>query len=156
MLDSKQIIWPRYIGWARITLAVLAPIVARMALPGGVSLLYYSIMALYAGYAIVVALRDRSQTGLLGLLALFGDTVFFLIMASFGADRFLWFATGYYLFLLTEALVFYSTVQVVVIVAVSSLFCLVVPNGADVLVRPVLVASSSRRQAIRSTSSFVL
>ena len=97
-------------------------------------------MVLYVAYAVVVALRSKSQTGLLGLLALFGDTVFFLIMASYGAEQMLWLASGFFLFLLTEALAFYSTVEVVVIVAVCTLFCVVLPYGARILERTVVVA----------------
>ncbi len=46
--------------------------------------MFYGVMGLYLVYALVVALRGRNYTGMLGLLALFGDTVFFLIMASYG------------------------------------------------------------------------
>src|ERR1019366_4044874 len=49
-------------------------------------------MVLYLVYTVVVALRGRSRSGILGLLALFGDTFFFLIVASYGADRMLWLA----------------------------------------------------------------
>jgi signal transduction histidine kinase len=75
-------------------------------------------------------LRGRNQSGVIGLLALFGDTVFFLILASYGADRMVWFASAFYLFLLTEALVFYSTVEVGVVVAVCIIFCAVLPRNA--------------------------
>ena len=105
--------------------------------------MFYGVMALYLAYAVVVALRGSSYTGMLGLLALFGDTVFFLIMASYGADRMLWLASVFYLFLLGEALAFYSTVEVVVIVAVCALFCAVLPYGALVLERTVVVAGVS-------------
>jgi signal transduction histidine kinase len=135
-----EFVWPRYIGWARVLLAAIAPLMAGLLLPGIASPLFYGVLALYAAYALVVALRDKSHTGMLGLLALFGDTVFFLIMASYGAERMLWLASGFYLFLLTEALAFYSTVEVIVIVAVCSLFCVVLPYGALVLERTVVVA----------------
>src|ERR1035438_844257 len=95
--------------------------------------MFYGVMALYLVYALVVALRGRSHTGMLGLLALFGDTVFFLIVASYGADRMLWVASAFFLFLLGEALAFYSTVEVVVIVAVCAVFCAVLPYGAPAL-----------------------
>ena len=32
---------------------------------------------------------------MMGLLALFGDTVFFLILASYGADHMLWLASRF-------------------------------------------------------------
>src|SRR5665811_2142183 len=84
--------------------------------------------------------RGRSHTGMVGLLALFGDTVFFLIMGSYGADRMLCLASTFYLFLLGEALAFYSTVEVVVVVAVCAVFCAALPHGALVLERTVVVA----------------
>src|SRR4051812_210266 len=102
--------------------------------------MFYGVMAFYLVYALAVALRGKSHTGMLGLLALFGDTVFFLIMASYGADRMLWLASAFYLFLIGEAMAFYSTVEVVVIVAVCALFCAVLPYGAMALERTVVVA----------------
>ena len=52
---------------------------------------------------------------MLGLLALFGDTVFFLVLASLGPERLLWLASAFFLYLLTEALVFYTSLELVVI-----------------------------------------
>ena len=97
-------------------------------------------MALYLAYAVALAVRGRNHTGMLGLLALFGDTVFFLIVASYGTERMVWLATVFFLFLLTEALVFHSTVEVVVIVAVCAAFCAVLPPNAMVLEHTVVVA----------------
>jgi signal transduction histidine kinase len=102
--------------------------------------MFYGVMALYLVYTVVVALRGRSRAGILGLLALFGDTFFFLIVASYGADRMLWLASAFYLFLLGEALAFYGTVEVVVVVAACIAFCAVSPYGALVLERTVVVA----------------
>jgi signal transduction histidine kinase len=97
---------------------------------------------MYLAYSLFVALRARAHTGMLGLLALFGDTVYFLIMASSGADPILWLASAFFLYLLTEALVFYSTVEVVVIAGVSAIFCAVLPYGGWVLERTVVVAGA--------------
>src|SRR5260370_39352349 len=80
-----------------------------------------------------------------GLLALFGDTVFFLIMASYGAENMLWLASAFYLFLLGEALTYYSTVEVVVILVVCAVFCAVLPYGALALERTVIVAGAGAR-----------
>jgi signal transduction histidine kinase len=121
-------------------LATVAPAAAYLLLPSGVAPMFYGVMALYLAYAVVVALRGKSHTGMLGLLALFGDTVFFLIVASYGAEGMLWLASAFYLFLLGEGLAFYSTVEVVVIVAVCAVFCAVLPYGAPALERTVVVA----------------
>src|ERR1035437_5268209 len=102
--------------------------------------MFYGVMALYLAYTVVVALRGKSHSVVLGLLSLFGDTVFFLIVASFGAERMLWLARAFFLFLLGEALAFYSTVKVLVIAAVCVVFCAVLPYGAPALERTVVVA----------------
>lgn len=130
MLFTSQFAWPRYVSWARVLLSTVGPAAAYFLLPAGVPPVFYGLTLLYFAYALVVALRGRSLTGVIGLLALFGDTVFFLILASLGADRMLWFASAFYLFLLTEALVFYSTVEVGVIVAACSVFCAVLPRNS--------------------------
>jgi signal transduction histidine kinase len=78
---------------------------------------------------------------MLGLLALFGDTVYFLIVASHDAPPVLWLASLLFLYLLTEALVFYSTIEVAVIAVVSIVFCAVLPyGGASTLLRTVVIA----------------
>jgi signal transduction histidine kinase len=140
LLFSPQSTWPRYVAWVRVLLATVAPAAIYLLLPGGAAPIFYGVRALYLVYAVVIVLRGKSHTGMGGLLALFGDTVFFLIVASYGADRMLWLASIFYLFLLGEAVAFYSTVEVVVIVAVCALFCAVLPYGAVVLERTVLVA----------------
>jgi signal transduction histidine kinase len=135
-----QFAWPRYVSWARLLLSVAAPAAAYRLLPGGVPQVFYGLMALYFAYAAVICLRGGRYFGMLGLLALFGDTVFFLIVASYGAESMLWLASAFFLFLLTEALVFYSTVEVVVIVAVCIAFCAALPSGALLLERTLVVA----------------
>jgi signal transduction histidine kinase len=140
VLFSSKLAWPRQVGWVRVLLATIAPVSAYLLLPGAALPTFYGMMALYLVYALVVALRGSSHAGMLGLLALFGDTVFFLIIASYGGERMLWLASVFFLFLLGEALAFYSTVEVVVIVGVCALFCAVLPYGALMLERTVLVA----------------
>jgi signal transduction histidine kinase len=139
VLFLSQLAWPRQIGWVRVLLAAVSPVVAYLFMPGVVAPMFYGVMGLYLVYALVVALRGRNYTGMMGLLALFGDTVFFLIMANYGADRMLWLASAFYLFLLGEALTFYSTVEVGVIVAVCALFSALLPYNALVLERTVVV-----------------
>src|SRR5512140_745981 len=105
MLLTPQSAWPRYVAWTRVVLAATAPAATYLLFPG-VAPVFYGVMTLYLAYALVVAVRGKSFSGMLGLLALFGDTVFFLIMASYGAGHVLWLASAFYLFLLGEALAF--------------------------------------------------
>ena len=123
MLLLPKISWPRAIAWTRSALAALALVTSFLFTSPGESQLIYAVLGVYLAYSLLVALRSRSHTGMLGLLAIFGDTVYFLMMASYGGDNLLWIASFFFLFMMTETLVFYSTVEVVVIVAVSALFC---------------------------------
>ena len=131
--------WPRYLAWARMVLASVA-LIFSLFLSGTAALLFYGVMGLYLAYSVVVAVRGRAQTGMVGLMILFGDTVYFLIIASSQTEPVLWLASAFFLYLLTEALVFYSTLEVVVITVVSAVFCAVLPYGGWMLERTVVVA----------------
>jgi signal transduction histidine kinase len=61
------------------------------------------------------------------MLALFTDTVYFLILLYFGGDHTLWLAALFFLYLLTEALVFAGPMELAVIAAGSAVFCAIVP-----------------------------
>jgi signal transduction histidine kinase len=154
---------PSYVAWARVLLAAVALAISYFYLPPASAPLFYGLMLVYLAHAIFVAVKGRGQLGILGLLILFGDTVYFLIMAGYGTERLLWLASVYFLFLLTEALVFHGPVEVVVIAGVSAVFCAVLPYGALRLEPTVMVAGalacsfavSKRRQsaAIESLTS---
>src|SRR5689334_19001161 len=103
----------------------------------------YAVLGLFLAYSVAVAIRSRWQSGTFGLLVLFTDTIFFLIVASFGTEHLLWLASVFYLYLLTEALVFYAQVEVMLVAAVSSLFCAVLPTAEiHVLERTVIVTGA--------------
>ena len=155
MLFTANFAWPRYLAWARVVLAGLALVFSYVFHLYGGNAVFYVLMGVYLAYGLFVGLRGRSHTGMLGLLALFGDTVYFLIVASSGSEPMWWLSSGFYLYLLTEALVAYSTVEVVVIGAVSAVFCAVFP-GAWMMERTVVVggalacafAATVRRQTL--------
>ncbi len=116
----------RVVAWNRAALAAVAITLSYFNLPEA-SPLYYSLLAMFLIYAIVAALRGRPQSGMLGLLALFGDTVYFLIIASRGPDNMTWLASFFFLHVLIEGLAFYGAVELVVITGVSAIFCAVLP-----------------------------
>ncbi len=95
------------------------------------STLVRGLLVLFLAHALLLAIRSKGLSGMLGLLALFGDTVFFLILASLATVHLAWLAALFYLYLLAEALVFYTAVQLLMIVCVSSLFCFAMPDGAS-------------------------
>jgi hypothetical protein len=105
---SLKFDWPRQIAWVRVLLAA-ATLGISYFCPLHVAplLLFYGVLVLYLVLSLVVV-APRHQAGRpAGLLALFGDAVFFLVLVSFGADR-LWLASIFFLYLLAEALAFYG------------------------------------------------
>lgn len=107
------------------------------------STMFYGLLGLYLVYSLLMVTRPGMQAGMIGLAALFGDTVYLLIMASYGTERLSWLASVFFLFLMLEALAFYSALEVLVIAAVAALFCAVLPYTAlRYLDRTVVVAGA--------------
>ena len=121
--------WPKFICWARAGLAATALGLAYWWPPRAPSLLF-AALAIFLAYAAVLAVRSQWQSGTFGLLALFSDTVFFLILAGFGGDSLVWLSAVFFLYLLAEALVFYGPVEVAVVAVVCALFCVALPYAA--------------------------
>jgi len=142
VLFPPDFAWPRYVSWARALLSAVALAIALL-LTTPVSSLLYAVLGLFLAYSTAVAIFHRWQSGTFGLLVLFADTIFFLIVASFGTEQLLWLASVFYLYLLTEALVFYGQVEVVIVSAVCALFCAVLPYPEiRLLERTVIVAGA--------------
>ena len=150
----SKIGWSGVLSWSRVALAAAA-LALNYPSATDASLVFYGLLGLYLVYALVVALRARPHRGLLGLLAMFGDTVCLLVVATFGADRMLWLAAVFFLYLMAEALVFHGMVEVAVIVVVIALYCAALPVEAlhrldrTVVVAGILAcgfASHERRQ----------
>jgi signal transduction histidine kinase len=118
--------WPRYVSWARALLSAVG-LAITLLLPTSASSLLYAVLGLFLAYSTAVAIRSRWQSGTFGLLVLFTDTIFFLIIASFGTEHLLWLASVFYLYLLTEALVFYGQMEVVLVAGVCAVFCAALP-----------------------------
>jgi signal transduction histidine kinase len=136
---SLKFDWPREIAWVRVVL-VAATLGISYFFPWHVAplLVFYGLLVLYLVLSFIVAIRGIRPGGLLGLLALFCDAVYFLALVSFGADR-LWLASVFFLYLLAEALAFYGPVEVMMVVAVAAVFCAVLPYDG---IRGVLVAGA--------------
>ena len=123
---SEEFQWPRYLSRARVLLATVAPIIAIM--DAQRNLLFVALLGMFLVASILAELRGKAQTGMRGLLALFADTVYFLIVAYYGSQQMLWLESVFFLYLLTEALVFYGPVEVGVIAAGSTIFCAALPK----------------------------
>jgi len=129
MPPPSQILWGHVVSWARFGLAAAALALTLLLLPSA-GMLFYSLLALYILYSAVLAVRGRGQTGMLGLLALFSDAVFFLILASYSTERLVWLSSIFFLYVLAEAVTFYSPVETVVITGVAAAYCALVPSEA--------------------------
>ncbi len=123
---SESFPWPRYLSRSRVLLAAVALIIASV--DSRRNLLFVTLLGVFLVASILAELRGKAQSGMLGLLALFADTVYFLIVAYYGSPRMLWLGLVFFLYLLTEALVFYGPVEVGVITAGSTIFCAVLPQ----------------------------
>jgi signal transduction histidine kinase len=134
--------WLRYIGWARAALAATA-LALSFLYPLQSAVVFRTLMGVFFVYTVVVAARMKALRGITGLLALVGDTTFFLVLASLGSERLLWVASVFFLYLLTEALVFYTSVELVAIAGVCAVFCALLPFEAlRALLPTVLVAGT--------------
>jgi len=142
MIFPPKFAWPRYISWARVSLAATALVLSYLTFSLSASPIYFGIVLLYLVYAAVLAVRGRGQSGIWGMLALFGDTVYFLLLASYGSEGLLWLVSVYFLFLMTEALVFGRPVEVGVIVGGCAVLCMVLPYGSLRLEGTVIVAGT--------------
>jgi signal transduction histidine kinase len=133
--------WARYLSWIRVLLAAVATALAAFyslgAWPTGV------LLGLFLVASIPVAVRDRGLCGLLGMLALFADSVYFLLFVWVGGERTLWLATLFFLYLLTEALLFSGPVEVAVIAGGSAIFCAILPNHELRLLEPMLFVAGA-------------
>ena len=134
--------WPRVLSWTRVAFAVIALGLRYLYLPDPYSAIS-GLMVLFLVYSVVLAIRAREMSGLLGLLALFGDTIYFLILASLPTDRLVWPAALFYLYLLTEGLVFYTGIQLCVVAGACALFCALLPNGSLRFLEPTIVMAGS-------------
>jgi signal transduction histidine kinase len=77
---------------------------------------------LFLVYSLFLVSRTPAHGGIFGLLALFGDTVFFLIFTALTGGQELWLPSIFYLFLLAEALLLYSPREMLVVVGVCIAF----------------------------------
>jgi signal transduction histidine kinase len=100
-----------------------------------------ALLDLYLASSVLLAVRGRGPGGLLAMLALFADTVYFLIVVYFGSQRLFWLAAVFFLYLLTEALVFSGPVEVAVITAGSAIFCAILPSPAIYVLEPMVIVA---------------
>jgi signal transduction histidine kinase len=150
----------RFLPWVRAGLAVTALVLSYFYPPAATSVSHV-LIALFCVYTVVVAIRAPAMSGTLGLLALFADTVFFVILGSFAGGGLIGVAAAFFLYLLTEGLVYYGALELFMVCGVCAVFCIVLPSGPlRALLPTVLVAGAlacgfavSRQKQKRRTES---
>jgi signal transduction histidine kinase len=134
--------WYRSIGWARALLAATA-LLLSFTYPGAGMPGFSVVAGGFLAYALVLAFRSKALSGRLGVLALVADTAFFLLLAGFGSEQLLWMASVFLLFLLTVALTFYSSIEVLGVAGVCAIFGALLPTPGLRAIEPtVLVAGT--------------
>jgi len=133
--------WSKYFSWTRALLAAAVLGFSFVYMPN-VAVPVRGLMALFLAYTVLLALRGKGTTGMLGLLAFIGDAVYFLVLASIATEHTLWISSLFYLYLMSEGLAFYPPMQLLVLAAVSTLFCLVLPSDAVRFLQPTVVIAS--------------
>ena len=142
MAFPPEFAWRPYVARARALLAAAAFTALVLVLPDASNALR-AAMAVFLIYAVTLAIYRKGPSRMAGLLILFADAVYFLVLASQATDRLQWMAAVFFLFLMTEALAFHSPVEVAVITGISVIFCGVLPNTSTRTLEPtVLVAGA--------------
>src|ERR1017187_2977324 len=141
VIFSLDFPWKRHLSWVRVLLTAVVAMVAGVA-AGGLTPAV-ALLAVYLVASLLGAIRGAGQRGLLGMLALFADTVYFLIVVYFGGDRIEWLAGAFLLYFLSEPLVFSGPVEVMVIAAGSTIFCAALPNRQGQALEPMVVVAGA-------------
>ena len=132
--------WALYLSTARAVLALACLTFQLFLAP--VDFIWLTVaMAAFAASSVFAVVRRETFEGTLGLLALFIDTVFFMVLARYGAIETLWLAPVFYLYLLTNALTLFRPREVLLVAGVCTLFFFTsYPGSAHVFRATIIVA----------------
>jgi len=134
--------WARYLATARAVLALTCLAFQLFLAP--VDFVWFTLaVVLFTASSLFAVMRPKKLEGTFGLLALFIDTVFFLVLARYGAMETLWLAAVFYLYLLTNALALYRPREVALTAGVCSIFFLTSYPGSARVFRPTVIAAGA-------------
>jgi signal transduction histidine kinase len=154
LLFPPKFAWERYIVSARVLFAVAGLISFYRKAPQSGSAVLFAVLGGYLLCAAALAIQNSRQSGMLGLLALVVDTIYFMVLVSYGTETLLWLVSVFFLFLLTEALASYGPWEVVGVSLVGAVVCaaFLQPAARVVIVAGALAsgfAVNKRRQSVR-------
>lgn len=121
---SRNFRWAEYLAWARVLLGLTA-LLTELFQDRRLSPFFGVALGVFLLYSAAVALRQEARSRIFGLLRLFADTVFFLILANHGAGNSIWLPSIYFLYLLSFAVALTGPAEVFVVVGISLVFCAV-------------------------------
>ncbi|MEX2261942.1 MAG: sensor histidine kinase [Bryobacteraceae bacterium] len=87
-----------------------------------------SVLAGFVGFGIFAARKKNSHAGIFGVLSLFLDTLFFVVLAAGEVDPTLWFPSIYFLYVLCSAVALHRAKDVIGVVVISAAILLAMPG----------------------------
>ena len=130
----------RYLPWARVLFATAALASGLMLTPRGPPWALAAAGAFLA-LGLFTALRAKEQGGLFGLLVLFADLAFFLVLVSSGTGSLVWLPAIYYLGMTAETAALHSPREVLLVVVLSAIFCAAARSDAAIGLRTTTVVA---------------
>ncbi len=152
--------WRRYLSWTRALLVALVFVLAFLR-PLPLAPIFQGLTGVFLVFSLVLALRSKGQHGLLGALALFADTAYFLILVFFGTSFLLWLSAGFFLYVLASAVAFHGPAETFVVSGICIAGCSALPGGTLRETDPMVIVSGivacgcavmRRRQETRASS----
>lgn len=134
--------WMTYLTSVRLALAV-ASLILQVILTPIHNPLVTAAIGLFAVSAVVTVRKRTVFRGTYGLLALFTDTIFFMILAKFGAEETLWLAPAFYLYLTVTAAAFYGPREVTIIATVCTIYFMTAHPGQQYFLRETILVGGA-------------
>jgi signal transduction histidine kinase len=137
---SSLAVRKRYLPWTRVLFATAALASGLMLAPRGAP---WALAAagVFLALGLLTLLRKRKHDAAFGLLILFGDLAFFLVLVSSGIGLLVWLPAIYYLCMTAETAALYSPPEVLIVVALSAIFCFAERSDAAIGLRTTTVVA---------------
>lgn len=132
--------WRRTLLWARVAFAV-AGLAGAILLPASTRWVV-AAAGVYLALSLLVPFKKKGG-GAISLLVLFIDLVFFLVLVGGRVGFTFWLPALFYLYVLAEAVSLYRPPEVLLVAAVSVIFCLAVPSESVFLLRRTTVVAGA-------------
>jgi signal transduction histidine kinase len=92
------------------------------------SWIFALVLGAFALYSLLLLLKEQARTGVFGLLALFADTVYFLVLFNHAPGEALWLPAVTFLYLMMSGSLGYGPREVAIISVICMVFLFVAPG----------------------------